>query len=44
LSGSATNLVASAGTGFKLDPEAATALIASFDESPQGPGWNYPSI
>jgi hypothetical protein len=33
MSGSATNLVASAGTGFKLDPEAATALIASCDES-----------
>jgi hypothetical protein len=33
MSGSATNLVAAAGTGFKLDPEAATALIASCDES-----------
>ena len=33
MSGSASNLVAAAGTGFKLDPEAATALIASCDES-----------
>lgn len=33
MSGSATNLVAAAGTGFKLTPEAATALIASCDES-----------
>lgn len=33
MNGSATSLVAAAGTGFKLDPEAATALIASCDES-----------
>lgn len=33
MNGSATNLVAAAGTGFKLDPEAATALIASCEES-----------
>jgi hypothetical protein len=33
MSGSAANLVASAGSGFKLDPDAATALIASCDES-----------
>ena len=33
MTGSATNLVSAAGTGFKLDPEAATALIASCDES-----------
>jgi hypothetical protein len=33
MTGSATNLVAEAGTGFHLTPEAATALIASCDES-----------
>lgn len=33
MTGSATNLVSAAGSGFKLDPEAATALIASCDES-----------
>jgi len=33
MTGSATNLVAAAGTGFHLTPEAATALIASCDES-----------
>jgi hypothetical protein len=35
MTGSATNLVAAAGTGFKLTPEAATALIASCEESLQ---------
>lgn len=33
MNGSAANLVAAAGTGFKLDPEAGAALIASCDES-----------
>jgi hypothetical protein len=33
MAGSAANLVAAAGTGFHLTPEAATALIASCDES-----------
>lgn len=33
MTGSATNLVAAAGNGFHLTPEAATALIASCDES-----------
>jgi hypothetical protein len=35
MAGSATNLVAAAGTGFHLTPEAATALIAACDESIQ---------
>jgi hypothetical protein len=33
MNGSAANLVNAAGTGFTLDPAAATALIASCDES-----------
>ncbi|HKN98110.1 MAG TPA: hypothetical protein VJX10_13400 [Pseudonocardiaceae bacterium] len=33
MNGSAANLVAAAGTGFTLDPEAATALIASCEEA-----------
>ncbi|HEX3648390.1 MAG TPA: hypothetical protein VHV49_08175 [Pseudonocardiaceae bacterium] len=33
MNGSAANLVAAAGTGFTLDSEAATALIASCDEA-----------
>jgi hypothetical protein len=33
MNGSAANLVAAAGTGFTLDPEAATALISSCEEA-----------